>query len=170
REQQDQLARKLVATDKNGARNALRKRKQFEEEIAKLQKQTISIEQQLTALENANLNKETMKYMKQGADAMKKINKGMDVDKLDETMDDIRDQVALGEEISNAISQPLVETDEADLEADLEELEQSMLEDEITNVNQPSTELPSVPKQKVGLDTEVDEEEALRQLEAEMAV
>ena len=107
REQQEQLARQLVTTNKLAARNALRKAKRLEEEIDKLQRQSLSIEQQLSALESANLNRETMKYMKQGSNAMKQINKGMDIDKLDETMDEIRDQVALGEEVSNAISQPL---------------------------------------------------------------
>ena len=172
REQQEQLARQLVTTNKLAARNALRKAKRLEEEIDKLQRQSLSIEQQLSALESANLNRETMKYMKQGSNAMKQINKGMDIDKLDETMDEIRDQVALGEEVSNAISQPLHETDETELEAELEDLEQSVLSEKISTVAETPSILPEVPTQKIGntASTQIDEEEALRQLEAEMAL
>lgn len=170
RAQQEQLARQLVTTNKLAARNALRKAKRLEEEIDKLQRQAISIEQQLSALESANLNRETMKFMKQGSDAMKQINKGMDIDKLDETMDEIRDQVALGEEVANAISQPLYEADETELEAELEDMEQSVLSERISAVGEPTTTLPEVPKQKLPPAKELDEEEALRQLEAEMAL
>jgi len=171
RDQQEQLARKLVTTNKLGAKNALRKKKRHEEELEKLQNQMMSFEQQLAALESANMNRETMKYMKQGADAMRNINKGMNIDKLDETMDDIRDQLALGDEISNAISQPIQETDDAELEADLEELEQEALDDQMVHAKKaPNTPLPEVPNQKVTeKNAEEDEEEALRQLEAEMA-
>lgn len=171
REEQQQLAVQLIHTNKLQARNALRKAKRLEQEIDKLQRQSLSIEQQLSALEAANLNRETMKYMKQGSDAMRQINKGMDVDKLDEKMDEIRDQVALGEEVSNALSQPLYETDDIEIEAELEELEQSALSERISSVQAPTTALPEVPKQKLAKPTkEEDEEEALRQLEAEMAL
>lgn len=172
RDQQEQLARKLITTNKAAARNALRKKKHYEEEVEKLENQMLSVENQLSALESANMNRETMKHMKQAADAMRTVNKDMDIDKLDETMDSIRDQLAMNEEISNAIAQPVRDTDDAQLENDLELLEQEALDEHLVHAKKaPSTSLPDVPKQKLDNPTaEEDEEEALRQLEAEMAV
>lgn len=171
RDQHEALARSLVTTNKAGARNALRKKKQKEDEIDKIQNQILALEQQLSSIEFANMNRETMKHMKQGAGAMRSINKDVDIDKLEETMDDIRDQVALNDEMSHAISQPLQQMDDAELEADLDELEQEALDERITKAGPvPSNSLPEVPTQKISnKSTEEDEEEALRQLEAEMA-
>lgn len=170
RDQHEALARSLVTTNKAGARNALRKKKQKEDEIDKIQNQILALEQQLSSIEEANMNRETMKHMKQGAGAMRSINKDLDIDKLEETMDDIRDQVALNDEMSNAISQPLHQQDDAELEADLDELEQEALDERMTKAGPaPSTSLPEVPKQKASQPEEVDEEEELRKLEAEMA-
>lgn len=172
RDEHERTARALVTTNKAGARNALRKKKQKEDEIDKIQNQILALEQQLSSIEFANMNRETMKHMKQGAGAMRVINKDVDIDKLEETMDDIRDQVALNDEMSAAISQPLQQMDDAELEADLDELEQEELDDRMTKAAPaPSTSLPDVPKQKITHKAPVeDEEEALRQLEAEMAV
>lgn len=173
-EEQTKLAKSLVTTNKSAARNALRRKKKHEEELEKTQNQVIMFEQQLGALENANLNKETMKVMKQGAAAMKQINKGMDIDKLDNTMEDMRDQVALHEEISDAISRPLQEEDTLDLEQDLEELEQEALDERMVGAGRaPASVLPEVPtgesKDKESEANGEDEDEELKQLEAEMA-
>lgn len=171
RDQQEQLARKLVTTNKAAARNALRKKKQYEEEVEKLENQMLSVEHQLSALESANMNRETVRHMKLAADAMRSVNKDLDIDKLDETMDSIRDQLAMNEEISNAIAQPVRDVDDAQLEAELELLGQETLDESLVHAGTaPSSSLPEVPKQKLdNHTTEEDEEEALRQLEAEMA-
>ena len=86
----------------------------------KIENQIDSLETQLTSIEGANLNLETMKAMKQGAQAMKQIHGEYDVDKVENTMDDIREQVELADEISEAISRPVgtefVDEDELDEE------------------------------------------------------
>jgi charged multivesicular body protein 4 len=119
-EEQENLARKYVSKNKEQARQALKRKKVHEGNLDKIQGQIASLEGQLTALENANLNLETMKVMTQGAQAMKSIHGNMNIDKVDATMDDIRDQIALNEEISNAISQPFAnEVDEDELNEEL---------------------------------------------------
>lgn len=173
RDEQDAVARKMVTSNKAAARAALRRKKQYETEIEKLQGQMISLEQQLAAVEGANLNYETMKVMQQGAAALKGIHNGMDMDKLDTTMDDIRDQVALNEEISDAISRPLQETDDAELEEELELLEQETVDAHMVAAGRapaaPSAPL-SAPETSVDEVEDEDEEEVLRQLQAEMAM
>lgn len=183
-EQQQQYAKKsLLSGNKNNAKTYLKKKKLYESQLEKLQSQIDSLEQQLYSIENANLNLETLKAMKQGASAMKHIHKGLDLDKVDDTMDEIREQVELNQEISEAISKPLIMQDELD-EDELDQ-ELAMLasenaqerQEEYIPPKQASIHLPSVPSAKLSTpeaeqeDEDEDEDErALRELQAEMGL
>ncbi|EMP42294.1 Charged multivesicular body protein 4c [Chelonia mydas] len=85
------------------------------------------------------------------AQAMKKVHENMDLDKIDSLMDDITEQQAVAQEISEAISNRVGfgdEFDEDELMAELEELEQEELNKKMTDVrlpSVPSTSLPSRP-------------------------
>lgn len=167
-DQQQQLAkRSLTQGNKNNAKTYLKKKKLYESQLDKLQSQIDSLEQQLYSIENANLNLETLKAMKQGASAMKNIHKGLDLDKVDDTMDEIREQVELNQEISEAISKPLImqdELDEDELDQELKLLESEQQQAQAQSlgqaaaavaaapahaVSQPSIDLPSVPNVKL---------------------
>lgn len=69
--------------------------------------------------------------MKNAGKAMKEIHGGMTIDQVDKTMDELREQQQLGEEIANAItSAPIGEQiDEAELEDELEGLEQEAMDE-----------------------------------------
>ena len=69
--------------------------------------------------------------MKNAGAAMKQIHNGLTIDKVDATMDELREQHALGEEIASAITNaPIGEPiDEADLEEELEGLEQEAMDE-----------------------------------------
>lgn len=146
-----------------------------ESNLEKIQGQVASLQNNLDALENANLNAETMKAMQQGAKAMKQIHGNMNLDKVDQTMDEIEEQVVLGQEISNAISRPMGnEIDEDELEDELEALEQETLEEKMVGVGRApvggiTTSVPAVSS-KAQVQEEDDEEEELRKLQAEMAL
>ncbi|VVT45507.1 uncharacterized protein SAPINGB_P000773 [Magnusiomyces paraingens] len=186
-EEQENLARKNVTTNKNLARTALRRKKMHEKNLEGLQGQIDSLESQLNAIESANLNFETMKAMKQGSKALKHIHGNMNIDKVDQTMDEIEEQVTLGQEINNAISRPLagLEMDDDELNDELENLEQEVLEEKMvvgagrapvaipggvssSTTNIPATKNAATPAKKEEEDS--DEEEELRRLQAEMAL
>ncbi|ODV85872.1 hypothetical protein CANARDRAFT_7235 [[Candida] arabinofermentans NRRL YB-2248] len=184
----ENTARKNITTNKNLARLSLKKKKKLEGDLEKIENQIESLETQLTAIESANLNLETMKAMKQGAKAMKQIHGDFNVDKVDQTMEDIREQVELSEEISDAISRPLGNDliDEDELDEELAMLQQEELDSKMTNTKQqqqvkPQLEsstnvtkhkLPDVPTSKVEEDEEEEDEDekALRELQAEMGM
>lgn len=69
--------------------------------------------------------------MKNAGQAMKQIHGNLTIDKVDQTMDELREQSALGQEIATAITTaPLGEPiDEADLEEELEALEQEAMDE-----------------------------------------
>lgn len=93
--------------------------------------QIAQIEQQIYAIEAANINQETLNAMKNAGKAMKEIHGGMTIDQVDKTMDELREQQALGEEIASAItSAPLGDPiDDGELEEELEGLEQEVMDE-----------------------------------------
>ena len=102
-------------------------------------------------------------------------------------MDDIRDQMAVSNEISEAIARPALGTDidEDELREELEQLEQEELDTKLIGVDVPSQRMPTAPERRISptwsnltaepvqkqkTKEEEDEEAELRALQAEMAI
>jgi charged multivesicular body protein 4 len=120
------LSRRRVA-----AKAALRRKKLHERTLEQTSAQIAQVEQQIYSIEAANINQETLNAMKNAGQAMKQIHGNLTIDKVDQTMDELREQHALGEEIASAITNaPIGEPlDEADLEEELEGLEQEAMDE-----------------------------------------
>lgn len=163
---------KLAAKDKKGAMFALKRKKLYESEIEKIQNVKMTLETQVMNLESATQNAETFMAMKQGTDAMKNIRTGVGIDKVDDMMDEIREEMDMANEISSAIAQPVdpLLHDEDELLAELEALEQDDVEAELLKPT-PGLNLPAVPGGKLPAlsGTTANEEEELKRLEAELA-
>jgi len=118
--------------------------------------------------------------MKNASKAMKEIHGGLTIDKVDQTMEDLRDQHAIVEEIGEAITQSsgMQGVDDAELEDELEAMQQEELDNQMLStghvpVSDKVGALPTAPqavKGKAPAQTEEDEEEELRKLQAEMAM
>ena len=123
----------------------------YEQQKQHTQGARFNLETQLLAIENANINMETLKAMKMGSATMKNMHGEMNVDRVDATMDDIREQMDLANEINAAISTPLggfdMGLDEDELEAELEQLEQAEMDRAMLDVKSPlpSMAIPSAP-------------------------
>jgi charged multivesicular body protein 4 len=180
--EQDAIARKNVSTNKNAAKAALRRKKQHEHTLEQTTAQVATLEQQIYSIEAANINRETLAAMERAGEAMSQIHGKLNIDKVDETMEKLREQHALGEEIAQAItSAPIGEPiDETELDDELAELEQEQLDDRMlkTGTVPVSDEIHRLPavgngeiKGKAPVQAEEeDEEEELRKLQAEMAM
>lgn len=89
------------------AQAALRQKKVYENELDRIAGTRMTLETQVNAIESANMNLETMTAMRKGADALRNIHGSLNIDKVDGTMDSIREQMDLTNEISDAISNPV---------------------------------------------------------------
>lgn len=168
--------------DKNGALFALKRKKMYEGEVAKLQGARITLDAQILALESAAVNIETFKAMKSGAGAMKQMRGNIDADKVDDIMDEIEEEKDIHNAISEAISRPGQDlfNDEELLEelAELDALdaEETLLNNTSETIQQPPNtifNLPLAPTTKLSpketsSNVESEEERALRELEASM--
>ncbi|KAG5927405.1 ESCRT-III subunit protein snf7 [Claviceps africana] len=154
-DEQHEIARKNATTNKNAAKAALRRKKANEHTQEQTLAQIQTLETQINSIESANINHETLLAMQQAGKAMKHIHGKLTPEKVDQTMDELREQNALSEEIVNAITNnPIGEPiDDDELEAELDELQQEKLdEDMLSSGNVPVADLvprmPSVAKQE----------------------
>jgi len=64
----------------------LKRKKANEHALEQTLGQISTLEQQINAIESANINRETLKAMEKASDAMKQIHGKLTVEKVDETM------------------------------------------------------------------------------------
>ncbi|KAL4947333.1 Snf7-domain-containing protein [Aspergillus filifer] len=179
--EQEAVAKKNVTTNKNAAKAALRRKKVHEKNFEQTQAQIAQLEQQIYAIEAANINHETLAAMQIASSAMEKIHNGMTIDKVDATMDKLREQQQLSDEIAQVITNnPLGEQpDEDELEEELEGLEQEAMDERMLHtgtvpvadqLNRLPTAANAEPLKAKQEAEESDEEAELKKLQAEMAM
>jgi charged multivesicular body protein 4A/B len=114
---------KLNNNDKKGALLILNKKKKIEEEINKNQGSQLLLENQLSNLESANLNKHIINSLSKSNKAIHSLNKDLNVDTIEELMDDIQEEQDNYNTIQSIMEQPLQQIyEDDDLNKELEEL------------------------------------------------
>jgi charged multivesicular body protein 4 len=172
---------KMSKNDKNGALFALKRKKMFDAEVAKLQGARITLEAQIMALESATVNIQTFQSMKNSANTMKELRGNIEADTVDEIMDDIQEEKDIHDAISDAISRPGRDMfNDEDLLDELAELDALAAEEALQPAQVQTPQAPSsvfsfpsaptsLPPSSLGTATaETDDERALRELEASM--
>ena len=91
----------------------------------------MTVEREIGSIESANINKETLDAMRNASKAIQNIHGGLTVDQVDQTMEDLREQHAVGEEIAEALTQGAQTSgvDEDELDEELAELQQEALDE-----------------------------------------
>ncbi|CAK9140233.1 unnamed protein product [Ilex paraguariensis] len=157
------------------AMQCLKRKKQHEQNIETLGNFQLRIHDQMIMLEGAKATTETVDALRTGAAAMKAMQKAMNIDDVDKTMDEINEQTECMKQIQEALSAPTgaaADFDEDELEAELEEAE---LEEQLL---QPATTAPAAPVQvpagrqpaRPAPHRNTAEEDELVALQAEMAL
>merc|ERR1712244_30946 len=138
----------------------------------------LNLETQIMALEDAHLNKETLKAMKTSANAMKATVKESDLDKADELMEDMNEAMHQINEMNEAMAQPIGQMmDDDELEAELAELEELEADELLNDMAQAPQQqapqstfdanvMPDTPHKPIQKKQEEDDE--LAELEAMM--
>lgn len=131
--------------NKRAAIQCLKKKKLYESQVEQLGNFQLRVHDQMILLEGAKATTETVDALRNGATAMKSMQKAMNINDVDKTMDDINEQTENMKQIQDALSAPIgsaADFDEDELEAELEDLEEAELEEQLL---QPATSLPPVP-------------------------
>ena len=107
--------------DSRGAVIALRKSKMYDKELAKLEGQSMMIEQQMSMIQGAQFDANTMQAMKAGKDTMEVLQNQTNVDQIMDLQDDIAEQLAQQDEIAGAFTE-YAQAGKDELEDELNEM------------------------------------------------
>jgi len=165
---------KMAKQDKKGALFCLKRKKLYQAEVDKIGNIKMTLETQVMNLESAAQNAATFQAMNAGKSAMSNIREDTNIERVDDLMDEIKEEMEMADEISNALAQPVdpLLTDEDDLLAELQELEAQDVEEQLLQpVKTGGMKMPDVPSSKLpAIKNATKQEEAeLKQLEAELA-
>ncbi|XP_042450376.1 vacuolar protein sorting-associated protein 32 homolog 2-like [Zingiber officinale] len=164
--------------NKRAAIQCLKRKRLYEQQIEQLGNFQLRIHDQIILLEGAKATTETVDALRTGASAMKAMQKAVNIDDVDKTMDEINEQTENMKQIQEALATPIgsaADFDEDELEAELEELEGAELEEQLLQpaaaapvapVHAPAGRLPTRPTPQKN----TAEEDELAALQAEMAL
>lgn len=156
---QENIAKQYANTNKIRALGALKKKKQLEENLKKAEGTLDNLESQRDMLENASSNAAVLKTMADTAKIVKQQHSDLDINKVEDIVDEMREQQEISEEIANILSQTTGKThDEGELEDELRQLQQEELDKQLLNTKDMLPETPTVlPEQPTS--SKKDEEE-----------
>ena len=159
------LIRLKTKSSKQRALGKLKLKNLKMKELNKLMGMQYNLSVQSNALENAQFNTLVIQGMKDANNTFQKINKSINIDKVDDLVEDLTEQQDLMNEVSDALATPLFDNDidEDELLAELDELE------ELDNDLNLLPNLPEVPKTEtkpiVQPIIQTEEEKELKELE-----
>jgi len=166
-----QFAKANATKNQKSAMMALKRKKAYTSQVEKLNGARTTLETQIMAIENATTNFATLNAMTEGARTLRGLNRNMDVDDVEETMEDIREQMEIAEEISTAVATPIGMDilDEEDLEKELNDLVTEEVDKQFEGVTVPTTQPVGEKPVAAPAAARTDEEE-FEALGAEMGI
>jgi len=175
-EEEMKKARANATSNKSLATAALRRKKAMEGDLDRIGGTRLQLEMQVSTLESANINAETMAAMRRGSEALKAIHGNLTPQKVESQMDAINEQREVANEISEAISNPMGGEliDEDELKAELAELEQEELDERLMGAERVPIHTPgpavAESSRKAAVPEEDEEERQLKELQAALAM
>lgn len=146
--EQENIAKQYATTNKNRAIAALKKKRQLEDNLKKAEGTLDNIENQKDMLENASSNAAVLKTMADTAKIVKQQHDNLDINKVEDIVDEMREQKEISEEIANILSQTTSKPqDEDELLKELESMQQEQLDAKLLQTDKDTTALPDVPTQ-----------------------
>ncbi|KAK9340043.1 Snf7-domain-containing protein [Lipomyces starkeyi] len=145
----------LEKGDKERARLALRKRKYQAQLLVKTDSQLETLERLTQSIEFALVEKDVLFGLQQGSQVLREINREMSMDKVERLLDESADGIAYQNEVSQMLSNSITNSEEAEIEEELEAMRREELVKNIPTV--PETELPQ--PQRVTAEREAEPEE-----------
>ncbi|KAK9460151.1 ESCRT-III subunit protein VPS20 [Lipomyces oligophaga] len=157
-DREKEIARQcLIKGEKDRALLALRKRKYQEQLLSKTDSQLETLEKLTLSIEFALVEKDILFGLEQGSRVLKEINKEMSMDRVEKLLDDSTEGIAYQKEISEMLADTITNSEEYDIEEELE----TMKQEEFTK------NLPATPQTDLHQEEEADAEDVESESEEE---
>jgi len=119
-----QAREKAKRKDKKGAMIVLKQKKLLETQLESTRNKRLNLETQIGALEEVAINKETLKAMQTASTVIRSAMSENEVDRVEDLMEEMNENVDQIKEIDDILSQPLgPQMDEDELQQELAELQ-----------------------------------------------
>lgn len=140
-EQETQIAKDNLVTNRTKAKLALRKKKRQQSLLDQLESQSNTLEEIIETIEFKLIEKDVIHGLEMGNNVLKEINKELSIDKVDRIMDETAEGVAYQQELSDRLSEVLTTGEEREVDEELLQLQKElgMIEEE------PQTKIPEMP-------------------------
>jgi len=125
---------------KENALMSLKKRKMYEKQVKIIDDSVFNLEIQKMNIENTQIHKSAYESLVQANSLLKDTN--LNIEKVEDVMDELQDNIQQQEEVSEALSRPLLNIDVED-ELKLLQLDEPI---DIPNITNVPIQLPIVPK------------------------
>ncbi|WKX90346.1 hypothetical protein Q1695_009298 [Nippostrongylus brasiliensis] len=147
-ERERELARQLIKDGRKDRALLLLKKKRFQEGvIERTLKQLDNIDRMVHDLEFADIQQRVVEGLRQGNEALKKMNAIFDIDEIEKLMDETKEAAEFQEEISAILTGQLSPVEVEDAEHELEELLASQLKD-VALPDVPTHDMPEREREK----------------------
>lgn len=166
----------MRAGDKRSALMALKRRELLAKQMENVNNQRLTLENEKINLESVQSQQIALEALKSGVDAHRAAAKTVDINQVDKIMDDLQELKDMRDEVDQIFSQQVTTTDDADLMAELERMQEEELDTQLVNaatvpVSAKTTTVPtvapSVPAQAAA--TKNSDEDQLAALQAFLA-
>lgn len=144
----------LQQNNRQAAMKYLKKRKQLEKSLETKDNTLSNIQAMLMSIQQADSNKMTYNAYNKSANALKEATKDVNMDKLDDTMQDLKEVMEINADIEDVLRSPISNRqalDDTELNQELAELLASdtpskRKQDETMDMSEMLSNLPQVPK------------------------
>ncbi|CAJ0592756.1 unnamed protein product [Cylicocyclus nassatus] len=147
-ERERELARQLIKDGKKDRALLLLKKKRYQENvIEQTMRHLDNIDRMVHDLEFADIQQRVVEGLRQGNDALKKINAIFDIDEIEKLKEETREAAEYQEEISALLSGQLSNLDVEEAEQELEQLLAAQISD-VKLPDVPTHDLPERQREK----------------------
>ncbi|KAL6871026.1 hypothetical protein ACP4OV_014874 [Aristida adscensionis] len=122
------------AKNKNAAIQCLKKKKLYETQIEQVANFQLRVHDQIIMLESAKATTDTVDALRSGSSAVKAIQQSLNIDDIENAIEEANEQTENMKQIQEALATPMgasADFDEDELEAELEDLEEEELDQEL---------------------------------------
>lgn len=140
---------KLKKKNKKGAMYDLKRKKLLEKELLGIENKKLTLETQTLALENAQMNESVFNAVKDGSEALERVQANVNIDEVEDLMDNMQEIQEDQDAINDALGQPVTDFDEDEL---LKELYEDEDVEELGNISEDEerlSDLPVAPSKKI---------------------
>jgi charged multivesicular body protein 4 len=131
---------KLKLKNRKGAMFDLKRKKLLEKELSGIENKKLTLETQILALENAQMNEMILDTVKWGSEALEVVHENVNIEEAENLMDDMQEMWQEQDAVNGVLGQPMKNFDNEELLKELESLNMHHAEQQVEGESNKNTQ------------------------------